>query len=129
MHNLVFVKFNAKINSKTSSINRDPAAAIDDEKRVTDWLVPPKTNGALASESDDEVFPGKGLTWRQVEKSSGATIKRRKSLRTKLRTFKRKTKSGGPSANEREENTKSSGSKSSSGHGAIRWSSRLQWMM
>ena len=61
LHNLFFVKFNAKIKNKISSINRDPLAAIDDEKRVTDWLVPPKTNGAPASESDDEVFPEEGL--------------------------------------------------------------------
>jgi len=114
LHNLVFVKFNAKIKSKTSSINRDPLAAIDDEERVTDWLVPPKTNGAPASESDDEVFPGEGLTWRQVGKSSGATIKKRKSSRTKLKTFKRKAKSGGPSNNEREEDMESSSSESSS---------------
>ena len=57
MHNLVFVKFNTKIKSKTSSINRDPLVAIDDEERVIDWLVPSKTYGAPVSESDDRSFP------------------------------------------------------------------------
>ena len=33
-------------------------------------------------ESDDEVFPGEPLTWRQVAKAMGANPKRRKSSRT-----------------------------------------------
>jgi len=101
-----------KIKTKTSSINRNPLVTIDDQ-RIIDWLVPQKAIGALALKSD-EVFLGEGLTWRQVEKSSRTTTKGRNSSRTKFRTFERKAKSGGPSANEHEEDIESSDLESSS---------------
>ena len=45
--------------------------------------MPPKRNGELHINSDDEVFPGEKLNWRQVAKSMGANPKRRKIVRIK----------------------------------------------
>ena len=50
-------------------------------------MVPPKRNGEPHIDSDDEVFPGEGLSWRQVAKSMGANPKRKKSVR--IKTYKR----------------------------------------
>ena len=83
MYNLVFIKFKAKIKSKIFLNSRDPLATIDDKKRVSEWLVPPKKNDVPPSKGDDEVFPREPLTWRKVEKSSEAITKKRKSSRTK----------------------------------------------
>ena len=93
---MVFVKFNARLRNKLTLKNRDPLCAYDDEERVTDWLVPPKRNGGPHIDSDDEVFPGEGLSWRQVAKSMGANPKRRKSVRTK--TYKREKGTKGASS-------------------------------
>ncbi|XP_020264283.1 uncharacterized protein LOC109840163 [Asparagus officinalis] len=83
LHDLVFVKFNAKLKNKHAVPNRDPLTTYDDEERVTEWLL-----GEEGNNSDDEVFPGECLTFRQVGDISGANPRKRKSGR--LQTYKRK---------------------------------------
>lgn len=55
--------------------------AYDEEERVGEWLVHQNDTNAMHEDSDDEVFPGEQLTWRQVAKIMGANPKRRKSSR------------------------------------------------
>ncbi|XP_020243229.1 uncharacterized protein LOC109821455 [Asparagus officinalis] len=83
LHDLVFVKFNAKLKNKHAVIDRDPLTAYDDEERVSEWLLREEGNN-----SDDEVFPGECLTFRQVEDISKANTMKRKSGRLKM--YKRK---------------------------------------
>ncbi|XP_020249248.1 uncharacterized protein LOC109826637 [Asparagus officinalis] len=61
LHDLVFVKFNAKLKNKDAIIDRDPLTAYDNEERVTEWLL-----GEEGNNSDDEVFPGECLTFRCI---------------------------------------------------------------
>ncbi|XP_020260066.1 uncharacterized protein LOC109836551 [Asparagus officinalis] len=95
LHDLVFVKFNAKLKNKHAVPNRDPLTAYDDEERVTEWLL-----GEEEENSDDEVFPGECLTFRQVGDISGANPRKRKSGR--LQTYRRKKKSGSSSSKGKE---------------------------
>lgn len=55
--------------------------AYNEEEKITEWLVPDKGNDEA---SDDEVFPGEQLTFRQVAIAMGANLKRRKSGRVKM---------------------------------------------
>ena len=65
---MVYVKFNARLKNKFSIKDRDPLAAYNEEEKVPEWLVHQNNIIATHIESDDEVFPGEPLTWRQVRK-------------------------------------------------------------
>src|SRR4051812_33095797 len=89
LHDLVYVKFNAKLKHKHANKDRDPLLAYVEEERSSDWLLNlKKTN--QDGDSDDEVFDGETLTWRQVGEMVGANPMKRKSAITK--TYKRKKK-------------------------------------
>lgn len=60
MYDLVFVKFNARLNNK-HVLDRDPLTAYD-EAEVTEWLENVKHTKAAQIDSDDEVFAREQLT-------------------------------------------------------------------
>ncbi|XP_020258766.1 uncharacterized protein LOC109835191 [Asparagus officinalis] len=91
LHDLVFVKFNAILKNKHAFGDRDSLSAYDDEERVSEWLL-----GKEGNDSDDEVFPGGCLTFRQVRDVSEDNPRKRKSGR--LQRYKGRKKSGSSSS-------------------------------
>lgn len=55
IHDLVFVKFNARLKNKLAIQNRDPLVAYNQEHKITEWLVPNKRNDK-PHEAIDEVL-------------------------------------------------------------------------
>jgi len=50
LHDLVYVKFNARLKNKISIPNLDPLVAYNEKEKITKWLVPVKGNGKASDE-------------------------------------------------------------------------------
>lgn len=74
----MYVKFNAKITAKKRRGPREDTIVSKDRNKARAWLI----EGAR-SDDEEEVHPGSGLTWRQVEVISGANevVENRRSAR------------------------------------------------
>ena len=81
LHDLVYVKFNVRLKNKISIPNRDPSVAYNEVENITEWLVPNKENDEV---SNDEIFLGEQLTFRQVVIAMRANLKKIKSERVKI---------------------------------------------